>query len=249
MPPDAAAPIHICIRQTLDWHDEAVVEARLLTEFRAKFDAWNATFTIPYHVFRQRLLAIARQSLQAVDGVVCSPLDQVPAGHLIVPVDDDDWFAPDLGHALRRAYRADAVGYLWQRTALEYRSPLARAVQTMARIAGRRDKFICTTNNYAIRFDRSLTPVAVSHRCASEHFVRQAAAIRRIPATFGIQNRTLASQTTLAYGRPTITHAELVALFQNHRRLYHRWRPTPDLQWAAPYVGMMADLMTELDVR
>src|SRR5262249_60636170 len=51
--------IHIWIRRTLDWHDEAQVAARVYPAFRPKMEAWNATFTMPYHRFRYRLKAIA----------------------------------------------------------------------------------------------------------------------------------------------------------------------------------------------
>ena len=52
--------IHICVRRTLDWKDEARVAERLRPKFRAKFEMWNATFDMPYAAFRQRLKEIAQ---------------------------------------------------------------------------------------------------------------------------------------------------------------------------------------------
>src|SRR5436309_1142820 len=136
-----APPIHICLRDALDWRDETLVTDRIVVGFRRKYAAWNATFTMPYHVFRQRLNAITMLNLGRVEGALLSRIDDVPRGHLIVPTDDDDWFAPDLVNQLRRSRERDAAGYLWVRGALEYQSPLVRFRARVGPLIGRPDKY------------------------------------------------------------------------------------------------------------
>jgi hypothetical protein len=60
-------------------------------------------------------------------------------------------------------------------------------------------------------------------------------------------NRTLGSTTSLAIGRPTITRSELIRKRNGYARLYRR-RNLRELPWARPYMAMMSDLMSELQV-
>ncbi len=244
----AAPVVHICFRQTLDWHDEALVKARIIPRFRPKFETWNATFTMPYHEFRHRLKTIAQLNFTQVEGATCSNLDDVPAGHLIVPVDDDDWLAPDLAVRLQRAYEPGAAAYLWSRTVLESTSPVNRIRHGLGRLLGRAEKHVCKTNNYAIRSEPALVPLALNHVHASTFVEAHPGDVKRIPATLSVQNRNLASQTTLAWGRPTIAARELASLLERHRRLYARWQPDSESRWAEPYVRLMVKLMAEVDL-
>jgi hypothetical protein len=166
-----------------------------------------------------------------------------------VPTDDDDWFAPDLATRLRRVHDRAVAGYLWRRGTLQYESPAVRVRSRIARLMARREKFICKTNNYAVRNERELAPLALNHVRASAYFVAHSAEVKRIPATLAIQNRTLASQTALAWRRPTIGRKTLVGLLERHRALYASWKPATALLWATPYVALMTELMAELDVR
>lgn len=241
--------IHVCIRATLDWQDRAAVEAGLIPAFRPKYDAWNATFDMPYHRFRHRVCEIAQLALSRVEGVLSSTPDAVPPGDVLVPVDDDDWLAPDLASHVGRANAPGTRGYLWSRAVIEPPERVRVLLRTVARGLGRRDRIICKTNNYAVVSEPGLWPLARRHVAASRYFLAHPAAIRRIPATLAIQNRTLASRTALAWTRPSITPAELFAGFRRYRRLYASWRLRPELQWAEPYVRAMAALMEELRPR
>jgi hypothetical protein len=241
--------IHIAVRRTLNWSDLAEVEAGLVPAFRAKYDMWNATLTMPYHEFRQRLTAIAEESFRAVTGVTVSSWNDVPDEDIVVPVDDDDWFHPEMSAHLRRAFDPQATGYLWTRAALEYRPLLARVRARLGRLVGRRPRFTCATNNYALRLPQDQRETLRAHTTASEHFDAAGSRIVRLAATLGIQNRSLASQTTLAWGHPAIERRSLVHLLARHRRLHASWRPTPDVEWAGPYVRQMAKLMREVRER
>ena len=244
-----AAGIYICIRKTLDWGDEARTRSHILPKFRPKLDAWNATFDLSYHRFRQRLTEIARWNHAGVEGAECVPLADVPPGGLVVPVDDDDWFAPDLAHRLRAGYDLSLDGYCWKRQVLEplrRRRGLLRFVRPWRRS---RERFTCATNNYALVNDPVLARFVMSHVQASEYFDSHPTQVRRIPGTLSVQNRSLASRTALAWGRPNISGNELVAALHRYRDLYVSWPVPRGLGWARPYIERMAELMAELRLR
>jgi hypothetical protein len=241
--------IHICVRSTLDWCDPAAVEAALIPQFRPKVEAWNATFTMPYHVFRGRLRKIARLNLGRIAGAVCSTVEAVPPGDLIVPVDDDDWFAPDLADRLRRESDPGARGFVLTRVVIEPSRRIRDRLRRVARLLGRRDRVVCKTNNYAVVNDVGIAHLALNHVQASRYFDAHPSDFKRVPGVLAIQNRTLASQTSLAWGRPSIGRDALVRLFRCYDGLYASWPKRADLAWAKPYVDMMAELMNEIRPR
>lgn len=241
--------IHICVRRTLDWQDEALVDAKVLPEFRLKLVAWNAIFDMPYHVFRQRLKTIAQLNLARVEGVTRSELGSIPPGHVIVPVDDDDWLAPDLGVQLERALDPNAHGYLWQREVIEARPLLRRGLSYVARRLGRPEMHTCKTNNYAVVNEPGVADLVLNHSKASAYFDAHPSDVRRIRGTLAVQNRNLASQTALAWGRPSISRDELLAVFRRYRNLYSARRLAAIPSWARPYVDLMAELMQEIRPR
>lgn len=240
--------IHVCLRSTLDWQDEALVRARIIPGFRPKLDAWNATFDMPYHLFRQRLRDIAQLNLSRVEGAVCSELEDVAPGHVVVPIDDDDWLAPDLVSHLIDAYEPTVRGYLWSLHVIELPRRVRSSLRWLARWLGRPDLHLCKTNNYAVSSEPALLPLALYHVKASHYFTGNPLAVKRIPGILAIQNRTLASQTVLGWDRPSISRDELVTLWRRYRGLYSSWRLRSELVWARPYVDMMAALMEDIHV-
>lgn len=245
--------IYICVRKTLDWSDEALVRSQIRPRFRPKLDTWNATLDPPYHRFRQRLKELAELNHSRVEGATRADFDQVPPGALVVPVDDDDWFAPDLSQRLLSAYDPALDGYHWRRELIE---PPRRAEVRRRRWRWlrpwrpiRRDHYTCLTNNYALRSQPEFAPLALSHKRASEHFDAHPSRVRFVAATLGIQNRNMASQTSLTWKRPHIDRDELVAVYQRYRDLYAGWKLAPELSWARPYVDGMAELMAQVRVR
>src|SRR5262245_31141736 len=116
--------ITICIRCSIDWNDEAAVAQQIQEEFRPKMEMWNATFTIPYHRFRQRIKEIAQRNLAQIDGAEIVPLEETAAGAIVVPIDDDDWFSPDLATILRQADTPEIRGFYWIHNTIELPRPI-----------------------------------------------------------------------------------------------------------------------------
>ena len=73
--------IYIWVRTSVDWDDEAAVLAQCPPYFRPKLELWNATFAMPFHVFRGRVREIARDNLAAVEGASrAAAWDEIPDG-------------------------------------------------------------------------------------------------------------------------------------------------------------------------
>jgi hypothetical protein len=240
--------IHLCVRRTLDWSRSEGLADRVLPSFRPKFEAWNETFDLSYGAFRQRLKEIAELSLSRVDGAACTALEKVPAGDLILPVDDDDWFAPNVAQEIRQAVEPDRAGYYWIREVISP-SRRRRKLRNVLWPRRRRGSYTCKTNNYAVINTPELRPLVGRHTDASEFFDAHPDRVRRIPKTLAIQNRNLASRTALAWKRPTISREELVQAYESYANLYAGWELPRDLRWAQPYMDRMAELMREVRVR
>lgn len=246
--------IRIVVRATLDWGDEAAVRAGLRDDFRPKYEMWNRTFNVPYHRFRQRLKALAEGTLQGVSGAQVVVPDAIAAGALVVPVDDDDWFAPDLASRLAAAFDGSAFGYRWPSFILEARpmgNPLRWLLNRGHPVAPAADdsRFTCTSNNYAFVAGADARELARSHAEASRRFDARPGEVRRLPFALSLQNRNLASQTALAWGQPTIARSKLLRRYRRYRSLYDRVDLPPELSWARPCVDAMRDLMRELRPR
>jgi len=231
------------MRGTLDWTSKAAVDAGLIDTLRPVVEMWNACFNIPYHEFRQRLKIIAQLCLGRVEDVRYASFKSAPPGALLVPVDDDDWFSPDLVHRLRQAFDPSIPCYYWTRHILELE-------RTKRRWKGLLKEFltgcvIFATNNYAVCNLGDLTEVAPRHMKVREHF--QAAQVRYLPVALSVHNRSLASRSILGV-RP-IPREQLVEYFERYKTLYARTRLPRSLQWAVPYVAMMSELMEELRLR
>jgi hypothetical protein len=242
-----AATIHVWVRHTLDWQNRAAVDAGLLKAFRPKVETWNTTFIMPYHEFRQRLKVIAQLSLSRVQHVHRVSRPEVPSGGLIVPVDDDDWFSPELAIRLQEAIDPSFRGYYWTRHILEPERHRRRFKGWLRESITR--KVIFATNNYALSDVPDLARLAQNHVAASEYFQARPGHRRYIRAALSIHNRSLASQTALGWFRPTITRDELIERFERYRTLYARTHLSRALRWAEPYVSLMCELMADLKLR
>ena len=78
--------LHICVRRTLPWHDEAAVAAARDARMHPRVELWNATFALRYAAFRQRLAKNTLENLGRIENAKISRRDETPPGALIVPV-------------------------------------------------------------------------------------------------------------------------------------------------------------------
>ncbi len=243
--------VAIWVRKSVNWDDEEAFLAQAPEAFRPKIDVWNETFTMPFHVFRAEVRRIAARNHSAVRGAACLHWDEIPDGALVLPVDDDDWFAPDIGETLLRHQDPEAAAYRWPSSFLEVPIGLGHELYVLRRrlFPGAQPRWSCTTNNYALVKRDGMRELAESHMRASAWVDGSAGgAVAWIPARLSLQNRTLASQTSLAYGRPAVTRSQLLRKHRRYRRLYRRW-DAPELAWARPYVEMIGALTERLEVR
>jgi hypothetical protein len=241
--------IHIWVRTSVDWSDEHAFLAQVRPAFRPNVALWNETFTLPFHVFRDRVRTIARLNLSRVEQSVCEEWDAIPDGALVLPVDDDDWFAPDVGVALELA--DEAIAYRWPSSFVEvpvdWRQDLA--LTRWRRRTPTPPRWTCTTNNYALVKRPGVEDLLANHMQASAWFTRHASAVGHVQRRLSSMNRTLASQSSLGALRgTTIRRPALLRKYRRYRRLYRR-PVAAELEWCRPYVALMAELMDELELR
>jgi len=250
----ACPEIVICVRATLDWQDEAAVVAGLVDRFRPKYELWNARFSVPYHLFRHRVTEIARENLRRVEGARVVGPDAVPPGALVVPVDDDDWFHPDLARHLREAWEPGKRGYFWQRRALEappVRNPLRWLPPRGRRLLRQADHsvYTCGTNNYAVVNVPPWGEQIASHSQASALFDAHPESVKHIPRALSLHNRNFASWTVLGVHDGPASWWRIRRRFRRYRQLYRRTRLPAELAWANAYFERMEALMDELKPR
>jgi len=239
--------IYVVVRATTDWLNEPVFRAQIPKAFAPAIARWDATFDMPYHHFRHALKRIAQVSLSRVDGIARVAASEVPEGEIVLPTDDDDWFAPHLADVLTPHLVEGARGYYWPSRFLEVPLSLPHRVTLAWRrvFPNTKPRWLCTTNNYAVVAHRETLPLLRTHVGASHWFIANAPAVRRIEAPLSLQNRNLASQTTL---NSVATPAALVRRFRRYQPFY-RQPAAPDLAWADPYIAMMGELMDGLKLR
>lgn len=243
--------IHICVRTDVAWADEAAFFAQLSPAFAPKVEQWDRTFTMPYHRFRHALRALAAENHAAVRGAAVTRWEDVPVGALVVPVDDDDWFAPDLVGRLQAADDGKVAGLRWQPATVEV------AINAGHRLYIWRQRLVpfwppawlCMTNNYAVRKGVMGEAEFRSHVRASARFT-DATDVLVLGHRLSLHNRSIASITSMGWQRPGISARRLLSRRRAYLSLYAGYRPPhDDLAWAVPYVRQMHDLMLRLEPR
>lgn len=268
--------IYIYIRRTIDWEDEQGFWAQIRPEVKSRVELWNRTFTVPYCQFRYHLKQIAQLSISKIQNSVCASWEDIPDGALVIPVDDDDWFSPELGTLLEQNLTPGVAGYYWPSDFIEIATSIGHKFWLIRCKLYAAPIWICTTNNYAVIKTPEAKPLADNHIRASEWFWENESSIRKISDHLSIMNRTLASQTSLTFQRPSIrrlalvrklsnkktmtfkdlcnpweapaSRSKLVRKFWKYKKLYAK-PLAPELNWAQPYVQMMVDIMDELELR
>ena len=246
--------IAIWVRATVDWADEEAFRAQAVPDLLPKADLWDETFTTPFHLFRHRVRQIAEGNLARVEGAVVATWEEIPDGTLVLPMDDDDWFAPDAAVVLERVLNPALAGYYWPSTWIEVPTYLGHSVYLWRRrlLPWTPPKWQCTGANYALVKGDGTEPLVVSHIQASDWFGAHPEKVLKVDRHLSLINRSLASRSTLRTPRrapqQSLSRGELLRKYRRYRTLYDR-PPPPELAWARPYLEQMAVLMRELEVR
>jgi hypothetical protein len=248
MPHTLSSPkFYLFVRKTTDWSNEKTFRSQLDPKFAPKVEAWNKVFSIPYHIFRHELVAIASQNHQRLECVKTALWDEIPEGAIVLPTDDDDWFAPHIVEILRESLRNDGRNFLWDQSVLEvpinFLHGVNLAVRKFLPLGG--PKWLCATNNYAFTKTASSEKL-LSHMRASKAFSCGELELVKIPNRLSLHNRSLASITSMGLGRDNITSRELKRKARAYRWLYSTFNLPQDLHWASPYVKRMAELAEAL---
>jgi hypothetical protein len=239
--------IYIVVRQTTDWDNETTFRAQIPEDIQPGVELWNATFNMPYHLFRRELKRIAQLSLSRLEGAVCVRRDEVPDDAVVVPTDDDDWFSPRLATVLEENVDGRHVGYYWPSKFIEVPISLPHQLGLIRRalFPATPPKWLCTTNNYAVVMRPETLALIGSHIGASQWFVAHPPAVKRLDEHLSVMNRSLASRTSL-WSQPS--RSALIRKFRRYEKVYRRALP-PELSWCEPYVALMRDLMDQLRLR
>ena len=172
-----------------------------------------------------------------------------------MPVDDDDWFSPEIGRRLLAAREPSLHGYHWNRYILETPRRPGRWPWARRRRATDTSRYTCASNNYAIVNVPELTAAIGSHVTASEVFDAGPSRVKHVAASLSLQCRNLASRSTLRTGRrwakqgthpPPLSREDLIGIFRSQRALYERLRLPREVAWAQPSALAMTELMREL---
>ena len=241
--------IYLWVRKTADWDDEAEFRRQLAPAFAPRVALWDATFNLPYREFRSELRKIATLNLSRVNGAVSAGWRDIPDGAWVAPVDDDDWFAPELAEQLEPL--AGAAGCRWSIHVLQVPIDFGHRLRLLQKeLLPRtwRPQWICATNNYALTKSPEHAPLLASHVAASRWLEPHPGRLARLEQPLSLMNRSLASQTSLGFRRRRFARRTLVAKWREYRTLYAR-PLDPGLAWAAPYVARMAALMDSLQLR
>ena len=239
--------VYLLVRKTTDWSDEATFRVQLDPSFAPKVETWNSTLSIPYHVFRKRLCEIADETHASTGARKVFAWQDIPPGAIVLPTDDDDWFAPEAALRVAEALEQGDEGCLWTQSVLEVPINFMHRLNIAARrvIPAIRPKWLCATNNYAFR----KTPDSerlVGHMGASKGFASARMRIALLRERLSIHNRTLASITSLAFKKPQISTIHLKWKAAEYNRLYLKPDLPSGLEWTRPYVRRMVELAKEL---
>ncbi len=179
--------------------------------------------------------------------------DDIPEGALVMPTDDDDWFAPHAAEALERMRPPDITAYVWEASFAETPDvvrppPLPHPPRAVALDAAGMELLHQQLRDGEER--EHLRPARRSH--AASAWVDGAAPgeVLYLPDRLSMVNRTIASRTQLSAGdrsHPS-TPAEMRRKLARYRRRYGRI-DLSDAPWARPYVAMIAELTGELEPR
>ncbi len=196
--PIETAPIILGVRSMSDWQDGQNLLTAPWDGWEDRLQWWDEVFEMPYHVYRYGLQIIARKNwarISGLDSIVSVRSWQPELFHdaVVIPIDDDDWLAPQICHVIRNQIQADTTAISWQSDRIE--CPHRYVKNTCG------DANFYITNGYALTpnyrdivGDEQFKDSLLWHVRAADHAKEQS---RHLDAVLGAAPRTWASVTTL----------------------------------------------------
>ena len=245
--------LYICIRKTTQWADEEIFLEQLQEKFKTSVEAWNQTFDMPYHLFRDKIKMIAQSNLAMVNDSVVTTFENVPDGGLILPIDDDDWLAPNLVSKIQTELEEGVTGYHWIHDRLSVprpRNTWSRFSRFVAEnILGKSSsRYIFQTNNYMFVKGRVPLGAVRFHTRANRYFLKNFDRTKYIHNHLSVWNQTIASKISMGWPRRSISSEMLKKNYYLYKELYDTVE-LPNHPWSVPYVVRMRELMEELRIR
>ncbi len=169
--------------------------------------AWNATFRMDFFTCRAELQAVARRTLDAVEGGLVLAREEwarrLPAGPLrLFFLDDDDWFAPDTAARMADVADEDVAVFPLLRLATSVFT-FMREVRPGSPVIGFPNRFShrYQTNNYALH-SRWCTPAGLAslsdHITASSEAERMGLRDRYHDVMVSVTNKSPVSASVVA---------------------------------------------------
>lgn len=121
-------PFFIVLRQSPDWRNQTYADLEKTRDFCKmvgkpedfiieRVRLWDRTFTTGFFATRQAMKEISSSNLRTVTGSTLVRIEQVrdvlQPDHLYLFIDDDDWYAPDIGKHLSGADPRTCDAVLW----------------------------------------------------------------------------------------------------------------------------------------
>lgn len=261
-------PVALHVRTNIDWgamtEDGFLQQERLSTStsvmsaeqrqgFLTAIRLWNRTFSMSYFEYRQRLKEIAELSwtrIRNLDLVLRRPdlsaiLDSLDE-YIVLPVDDDDWFHPDIADVLRRRWRPSVDAFHWP-DGLYRPVPFQERFDQSAhqiRLILRKLHADFATNGYALTrtgLSKCKAPlrgrVLAFHWAAGKTYRQDGFECCLVDRPLSASNKSLASRTNL---QSLVDRSHLL------RNVPHLMRRTTDipqsLHWTREYIALTESL-------
>jgi len=227
----------------------------IMDEVGEWIEAWNACFGMTFFEGRRRIAEIAKQNWAAVpdvDGIFTSlelAREAADIDDVILPVDDDDWFAPIVVYTLRSLPFGRLV--YWDDVAFE---SLPLAIIRRTNSEDRR----CRTNSYATRVKNNswLMPMLKHHaKVATPKLQDGEIDGTGFSAALSCANKSILSVTQLARrqrrqqknGRTKSDMSRDMWVSWVHQVAIYKTRPEEsDTRWIRPYIDQMQKLYAEI---
>lgn len=201
------------VRRDKLWHEKKIVSAHFERYFNPIITEWNDTFTTSYFEFKNMMeeIRLKNQLDLRFDNYVNSYDLHLSADDIFVPIDEDDWFHPDIVDALKDSLietNLDNLGYRWN--IIKYYPGEIKSLESP--FDG--EKYLWHSNNYAI--SRLNNHDFLNHVTFCNHN-KNAGGIY-VPKYLSAYNKNLASLTLRAEIDSKLKDKKLIELYDDFKQ-------------------------------